>query len=41
MIRKRVIRVHVNFGNTGIATLTQPVREFLIIPGVAIVSFQH
>lgn len=41
MIRKRVIRVHVNFGNTCIATLTQPVREFLIIRGVAIVSFQH
>jgi len=41
VIRKRVICVHVNFGNTCIATLTQPVRECLIIRGVAIVSFQH
>ena len=41
MIRKRVIRVHVNFGNTCVTTLTQPIREFLIIRRVAIVSFQH
>jgi hypothetical protein len=41
MIRKRVIRVHVNFGNMGIASPTQPVREFLIVRGVAIVGFQH
>jgi hypothetical protein len=41
MIRKRVIGVHVNFGNMRVASFAQAVCEFLIVGSVAIVSFQH